>query len=165
MSLLTDEIRHCIGMQVTYPATAPAGRASPSYYAMAVRDENPAYWDDTAARAAGLPGCIAPPTFVVDCNFYARGTADGTGYFGHEWDIPGGPWQVIRGGNDYSFARPVTADDRITVSFTLSDIAEKSTQHGGTQLMVTSRIIYTDAADAEVARNVETMFLRVADAA
>lgn len=160
MTLLSDDIRSCIGAQITYPASEPIGSALPRYYAMAVRDENPAFWDDTTARAAGLPGCVAPTTFIVDCNFYTRGTADENGYFGHEWDIPGGPWQVIRGGNDYQFVRPIVANDRISVAFTLSDIEEKTTRHGGSQLMLTSLIVYMDDDGVEVARNTERMFLR-----
>ncbi len=162
MTLLTDDIRRCIGAQVTYPASEPIGAASPRYYAMAVRDENPAFWDEAAARAVGLPGCVAPTTFIVDCNFYTRGATDESGYFGHQWDIPGGPWQVIRGGNDYQFARPIVATDRISVSFTLSDIEEKATRQGGSQLMLTSLIVYRDDDGEEVARNTETIFLRQA---
>ncbi|MBI2172246.1 MAG: MaoC family dehydratase N-terminal domain-containing protein [Chloroflexi bacterium] len=50
------------------PLTVEITRESIANYARSVQNSNPIYVDDAAARAAGLPGVIAPPTM---CYAYA----------------------------------------------------------------------------------------------
>jgi hypothetical protein len=63
----------------------------------------------------------------------------------------------MRAGNDYEFMRPVLPSDRISVTWTLENIVEKSSSRGGTQLFVTSVARYRDAAGEIVAVNRETV--------
>ncbi|MBI4203335.1 MAG: MaoC family dehydratase N-terminal domain-containing protein [Chloroflexi bacterium] len=44
------------------PMTVEITRESIANYARSVQNNNPVYFDDAAARAAGFPGVIAPPT-------------------------------------------------------------------------------------------------------
>jgi hypothetical protein len=53
--------------------------------------------------------------------------------------------------------RPVLPADRISVTWTLEDIVERSASRGGTQLFVTSVARYRDAAGETVAVNRETL--------
>ena len=53
---------------------------------------------------------------------------------------------MIRAGNDYEFFRPVLPSDRVSVTWTLEDIAERESSRGGTQLFVSSVARYYDAA-------------------
>ena len=64
---------------------------------------------------------------------------------------------LIRAGNEYEFVRPVLPADRISVTWTLEDIVERSSSRGGTQLFVTSVARYLDAEGAVVAINRETL--------
>jgi hypothetical protein len=64
---------------------------------------------------------------------------------------------MMRAGNDYEFMRPVLPSDRISVTWTLENIVEKSSSRGGTQLFVTSVARYRDAAGEIVAVNRETV--------
>ena len=157
MALLTEELKGWIGREVSYPAQEEVGRAAIRCFAMALGDANPLYCDDAYARACGYPSRIAPPTFAVETCQYGAGPPDADGYIGHAWQLPIDGCRMIRAGNAYEFFRPVLPSDRISVSYTLEDIAERSASRGGTQLFVTSVGRYW-AADGELlAVNRETI--------
>jgi len=157
MALLTEELKAWIGREVRYRAPEEIGRAAIRCFALSVRDDNPLYVDDQAARAAGHPSVIAPPTFVVESSQYADGRPDAHGYLGHAWHLPIAGCRMIRAGNDYEFFRPVTPDDRLSVTWTLEDIVERPSSRGGTQLFVTSVARYYDAAGELLAVNRDTL--------
>jgi acyl dehydratase len=157
MALLTDELKTWIGREVHYPAREEMGRASIRYFALALGDTNLLYTDDDYAKAAGYPSVIAQPTLVVESCQYSNQPANNDGYFGHEWHLPVSGCRLIRAGNDYEFTRPVLPTDRISATWSLEDIAERSSSRGGTQLFVTSVARYTDASGAVVAVNRETL--------
>ena len=56
MALLTDELKTWIGREVHYPAREELSRASIRYFALAVGDDNPLYFDNDYARQAGHDG-------------------------------------------------------------------------------------------------------------
>lgn len=157
MSLLTDQLRAWIGREVHYPAIEELGRASIRYYALALGDENQLYVNDSYAREAGYPTLIAPPTLVCDTCQYAHRSPEPNGYIGHEWHLPVAGCRMIRAGNDYEFTRPVLPEDRISVTWTLEEMVERTSSRGGTQLFVTSVARYRDAAGEVVAVNRETV--------
>jgi acyl dehydratase len=157
MALLTEELRSWIGREAHYPAREELGRASIRYFALALDDDNPLYVDDAYARQAGYPSVIAPPTLVCETCQYAHQAPDADGYIGHEWKLPVPASRLVRAGNDYEFKRPVLPSDRISVTWTLERIVEKSSSRGGAQLFVTSVARYRDAAGEIVAVNRETL--------
>lgn len=157
MALLTEELKGWIGREVRYPAREEVGRTAIRYFAVALGDDDPLYRDDDYARACGWPGVIAPPTFVVDSCQYADGLPDADGYVGHAWHLPIEGCRMIRAGNAYEFFRPVLATDRVSVTYALEDIVERSSSRGGTQLFVRS-VARFHAADGELlAVNRETL--------
>lgn len=160
MALLTDELRSCIGREAHYPAREELGRASIRYFALAMGDPNPLYVDDDYARKHGYPSLIAPPTLIVETCQYAHQAPNADGYLGHEWHLPVPNTRLIRAGNDYEFMRPILPTDRICVTWTLEDIAEKPSSRGGTQLFVSSVARYRDAQGELVAVNRETIVLQ-----
>jgi acyl dehydratase len=165
-SLLTDELKGWIGRCVHYPAREEIGRASIRYFALAIGDENPLYLDDAYARAAGHPSLIAPPSFICETAQYAHGAPRENGYFAHEWDLPVTGCRTIRAGNDYEFIRPIVPSDRISVSYTLEDIVEKtSSKSGRTQLFLTSVARFFAEDGSIVAINRETLVLQPIEAA
>lgn len=157
MTLLTDEIRAFIGREVTYTAPEELGRAAIRYFALAIGDDNEVYWHDDAARDAGYPSVIAPPTLICESNQYLHRAPDANGFIGHSWDLPVTGARLIRGGNDYVFERPVLPTDRITVTWHIEDITEKQTSKGEPMLVVTSVATYLDAAGELLATNTETL--------
>ena len=157
MALLTDELKGWIGREAHYPAREELGRASIRYFALALGDDNPLYQDDAYAKNAGYPSLIAPPTLICETCQYAHHAPNADGYIGHEWHLPVPNARLIRAGNDYEFTRALLPADRISVTWTLEDIVERSASRGGTQLFVTSVARYRDAKGEVVAINRETV--------
>lgn len=146
-----------VGQTAQYPAREEVGRSSIRYFATALDDENPVYVDEEAAFAAGFASIVAPPTMICESCQFAGGKRAETGYIGHEWSLPLEGCRMIRAGNDYEFFRPVVAADRIGVEWELTEIVEKPSSRGGTQLFVTSLGTYRDAAGETVATNREVV--------
>jgi len=157
MAVLTEELKAWIGRQAHYAAREELGHASIRYFALALGDDNPLYVDDGYAREAGYPSVIAPPTLICETCQYSNRPPNEDGYIGHEWNLPISGCRVIRAGNEYEFMRPLLPTDRISVTWTLEDIVERSRSSGGTQLFVSSVARYCDAAGEVVAVNRETI--------
>jgi acyl dehydratase len=155
--LLTDEIRALVGREVVYTAPEELGRAAMRYFALAVGDENPLYTDDGYARAAGHDGVMAPPTLVCETNQYAGRRRNADGYAGHEWgvEIPG--TRQVRGGNRYTFHRPVRPSDVLTVTWRITDVAEKENRRGQAMVVLTSTASYRNQDGALLTENEEIL--------
>jgi acyl dehydratase len=160
MALLTDQLKSWIGRERHYIAREELGHASIRYFALALRHENPLHLDDAYAQAAGYPSLIAQPTLVVETSQYAHDAPDDNGYFAHEWHLPAPGCRVVRSGNDYEFVRPILPSDRISVTWLLESMVERSSRRGGTQIFVTSVATFHDAAGQVVAINRETQVLQ-----
>jgi len=159
MTLLTHEIKSWIGREVVYEAPDEVGRASIRYFALAIGDDNPLYFDDDYARENGYDGVIAPPTLVCETNQFI-GAGPGLsedGYLGHTWDLPITGCRLIRGGNEYEFFRPLRPNDRVTVRWSLTDITERTASSGVAMLVVLSEATYADADGEPIAINRETI--------
>jgi acyl dehydratase len=155
--LLTPELKARIGEEARFSSPDELGRAAIRYFAIAIGDLNPLYFDDDFARAHGHPSVIAPPTLVCETNQFIPGPRGADGYLTQifELDVPG--TRQIRGGNSYEFFRPVLPTDRITITWRLEDMAERTSSSGTEMLVVTSVATYTDQSGEMVARNTETM--------
>ena len=160
MRLFTDELNQWIGREFNYTAPEEIGRASIRYFALAIGDDNPLYFDDEYARAAGYAGVIAPPTFICETNQYAHRQPNADGYIGHSWDLPLNGCRMIRGGHAYEFSRPVRPDDRLNVNWRLEDISEHNSSRGGTLLIVTATATFSDQRGEMLASNRETLIFQ-----
>ena len=158
--MLTDELRAWIGREVTYSAPEEIGRASIRYFALAIDDDNPLYFDEGYARAAGYESVVAPATFVCETSQYAHRAPDRDGYMGHVWDLPIQNCRMIRGGHEYEFFRPVLPEDRINVTWRLEDISEHNSSRGGSMLVVISSATYSNNKGELLARNCETLIFQ-----
>jgi acyl dehydratase len=117
--------------------------------AEAIGDPNPLYTDEAAARAAGHPGILAPPTFPAILAVNDR--------FRHSLDL--GTRSLLLGEQSIEYGRPVVAGDRLTVKSRVADVQERAGTSGSTDVLV----IETDgrAADGQlVFRTRETFILR-----
>lgn len=151
-SLLTDDVRAVVGQAVTYRAPEPLGAASIRYFAVAIGSD-PERWLDEA-----------PPTLVCETNqLTGLARPDANHYLGHVWAIPFPvPTVMIRGGNDYRFHRPARPDDRITTTWTVTDIVEHRDRSGAPLVVLTAEASYRSEADELIATNVETLIYRAA---
>jgi acyl dehydratase len=160
LALLTDELKQWIGREVSYTSPEEIGRASIRYFALAIGDDSPLYFDDEYARAAGFAGVIAPPTFICETNQYAHRQPNADGYIGHSWDLPLSGCRMIRGGHEYEFLQPVKPQDRIKVNWRLEDISERNSSRGGTMLIVIAVATFSNQRAEILARNRETLIFQ-----
>jgi acyl dehydratase len=102
----------------TYPASAPyeVSRVKIAEFADAIGDPNPLYRDRDAARAAGYPDVIAPPTFPIVISMAATGQAVLDPGLGVNYAM------VVHGEQRFSYSRQLTAGDVVTAEVTISDI-------------------------------------------
>jgi acyl dehydratase len=156
-SLITDELRDMVGREATYTAPEPLGRAAIRYFALAVGDDNPVYTDDEAARAHGYDGVVAPPTLVCETNQFVGLPRDDNGFAGHAFEVEVPGTRQVRGGNSYRFHRPVRPDDVVTVTWRVTDVAERTTGSGARMVVLTSTATFTDAEGALLVENEETL--------
>ncbi|HVO20237.1 MAG TPA: MaoC family dehydratase N-terminal domain-containing protein [Anaeromyxobacter sp.] len=95
-------------------------------FADALGDPNPIYQDEAAARAAGYPGLVAPPTFATSLTNNER--------FRHSLDL--GTRSILLGEQQIEFTRPVVAGERITVVTKVADVQERAGASGPSDVLV-----------------------------
>jgi acyl dehydratase len=95
-------------------------------YAEALGDPNPIYVDEGAAKAAGYPTLVAPPTFAATLVVNDR--------FRHSLDL--GTRNVLHGEQVIETARPIVAGDRITVKTKVADVQERTGPSGTMDFLV-----------------------------
>ena len=147
MSLLTDDVRALVGRTRTYTAPEPLGRASIRYFALATGDDNPHH----------LAGDVAPPTLVCETNQFVNLPRDENGYAGHGWHFHIPRTREVRGGNSYRFHQPVLPEDVVTVTWTVTDVIERTTGSGASMVVVTSTATYTNQHGDLLVENEETL--------
>ncbi|HEY0940003.1 MAG TPA: MaoC family dehydratase N-terminal domain-containing protein [Steroidobacter sp.] len=88
-------------------------------FAKAVGETNPLFFDTAAATAAGLPGPLAPPTFL-----YTLGTlAFGAETWSNELGID--PTRLLHGEQTFEYFHPIHANEDIVLHRRLVDRYEK----------------------------------------
>lgn len=92
------------------------GREKVREFAAAIGDDNPLFRDVDAARAAGYPDIIAPPTFAVIVSLKASGAVVRDPELGLDYS------RVVHGEQRFAYARPMVAGDELAVSTTIESI-------------------------------------------
>jgi len=118
-------------------------------FAEALGDPNPIYVDEPAARAAGYPTLVAPATFAVALTSSER--------FRHSLDL--GTRSILHSEQQFEYARPIVAGDRITVRSKVADVQERAGASGPMDVIVIEDEARDDAG-ALVLRTRATLILR-----
>lgn len=102
----------------TYPAstTYEVGRVKIKEFAAAIGDHNPIYRDPEAARAAGHPDVVAPPTFPIVFSLSGAGEALADPELGLNFGM------VVHGEQRFEYDRPIHAGDELLCTSTISEI-------------------------------------------
>ncbi len=95
-------------------------------FAEALGDPNPVYVDEAVARAAGYPALVAPATFAVALASNER--------FRHSLDL--GTRSILHSEQQFEYARPILAGDRITVRSKVVDVQERAGASGPMDVIV-----------------------------
>jgi acyl dehydratase len=110
--------RAFIGRSSEAVGTFEVSREHIRKFADAIGDANPVYRDPEAAKAAGHPDVIAPPTFLTTVGLSLRG-ANGPL---DDPDLGLDFGQVVHGEQRYVHHRPVRPGDVLTARTTIDDI-------------------------------------------
>ncbi|HZZ85360.1 MAG TPA: MaoC family dehydratase N-terminal domain-containing protein [Anaeromyxobacteraceae bacterium] len=126
--------RSLIGRE-SEPVVLEVERGAIRRFAEALGDQNPLYEDEATARAAGLPGLAAPPTFPTVLATNAR--------FRQALDLE--PGSYLLGEQSFEYGRPIVAGDRVTVKSRVADVTERPGPSGPAEILV----IEDEGRDAE----------------
>lgn len=133
------------------PPGIPIERGKIHEFANAILDEHPHYHDEQAARAAGLPGVVAPPTFAMASALFAAA------------DQPLHPELAkldmrfaLHGAQEFSFERPICAGDLLVGEMGEVKAYEKTGKRGGVMKFVEIETVYRDQNGEVVLRSKTT---------
>ncbi len=106
-----------------FAASTPflVGREHIRQFARAIGDPNPLYHDLEAARTAGYPDLVAPPTFLVAAIPGALGLPVDDPAFGLDFSL------IVHGEQRFSLSRPVVAGDELTAVTALTGLRTVAT--------------------------------------
>ena len=105
-----------VGRTYSLPASYEVGREKIREFADAIGDGSPVYRDTEAAKAAGYPDVIAPPTFPVIVSFRASGKLITDPELGIDYS------RVVHGEQRFVYTRPIVAGDRLTATLVVDSI-------------------------------------------
>ena len=92
-------------------------------FAKAVKDPNPLYFDEAAAKAeAG--GIVPPPTFTMTMAHWTEGVIGGPKL---DMDLR----RVLHGEQEFEYVKPVHAGDELTATGTITNVFKKAGKRGG----------------------------------
>ncbi|MFI0405379.1 MaoC family dehydratase N-terminal domain-containing protein [Actinomadura sp. 3N508] len=100
----------------TFPPSEPyeVSRVKIREFADAIGDHNPIYHDQEAAKAAGYPDVIAPPTLPIIVSFGAAALNDP--------DLGLNFAMVVHGEQRFEYTRPLRAGDVVITTTTITEI-------------------------------------------
>lgn len=108
--------RDFVGRTYTSKASYEVSRVKIREFAAAIGDGNPIYRDRDAARAAGHPDVVAPPTFPIVFSVQSGGEALADPDLGLNLAM------VVHGEQRFEYVRPICAGDELITSSTITDI-------------------------------------------
>lgn len=142
--------RSLIGLTLE-PFTVEAEKGRLRFFARAVGETNPIFFDEDAARAAGHPGLPLPPTFLFSMEL------DGPEPFAFFHRLGIDFARLLHGEQSFVHHRPAYADERLTFTAQVADIFDKK---GGALEFVVRETKVADTSGAPVADLTTVLVIR-----
>jgi len=120
-----------VGMHYRYPDFYEVGREKIREYAIAVKNDDAAYYDESAAADLGHESLPAPLTFISVFGYQAQ-----TAFFA-DANIGISDEQIVQVDQELKFLRPIKAGDRLYCDVYVHSIR----QAHGTDIIVTKNLI------------------------
>jgi len=130
------------------PGGIPVERGKVHEFANAILDDHDHYHDEEAARAAGLPSVVAPPTFAMTAALFEGASGPPPAEF-ESFDMR----YALHGAQEMIFERPLFAGDVLTGEPGEVRSYEKGGRRGGRLKFVEFETIYRDQSGAVVLRS------------
>jgi len=140
--------RHHIGRR-TEALVVDVEKGAIRRFAEALGDQDPIYYDEAAARAAGYGRIPAPPTFPTSLR--PPDIREGMGV-----DMR----RLLHGEQSFDLRRPLYAGDRLRVHARVADITEKAGKSGVMDVLVTEQIGEDDETGEVVFVGRSTVLIR-----
>lgn len=138
---LSDEI---VGMHFRYPDYYEVGREKLREYALAVQNDDPAFFEEKAAAELGYDGLLAPLTFISVFGYQAQ-----TAFFDHA-NIGIEDANIVQVDQELKFLRPIQAGDRLYCDVYVHSVRRSF----GADIIVTKNIVTND--DGQVVQETYT---------
>ncbi len=126
-----------VGMHFRYPDHYVVGREKLREYAVAVKNDDPAYYDDAAAAELGHASIPAPLTFISVFGYQAQ-----TAFFANA-NIGVTDMQIVQVDQVIKFVKPIHAGDTLYCDVYVDSVR----QAHGTDIIVTKNIVTNDNGD------------------
>lgn len=136
--LITDEMRAEIGKE-SEPWTCEVDKTAIRMFARSVGHVDPIYYDESAAKAAGYRGLVAPPGYLGTPIFNPSAAGRRGREFGAQ---PSRPLRrILNGGTEIEYLDDVCAGDVLTAT---SHVASYEETKGslGEMLITTNKTVY-----------------------
>jgi acyl dehydratase len=130
--------RELVGRSYPPSAVYEVGRAKIAEFAAAIGDDDPVYRDPEAAKAAGHPDVIAPPTFAIVLTLEAANVVLG------DPDVDFDYSRVVHCEQKFAHARPIRAGDRLVATTTIDAVRTVA----GNDLLTTRVDVATEDGEA-----------------
>jgi acyl dehydratase len=125
---LSDKI---VGMHFRYPDHYEVGREKIREYAEAVKNEDPAYFEDEAAAKLGYDGVLAPLTFISVFGYQAQSA------FFASANVEIKDMKIVQVDQVLKFLRPIKVGDRLYCDVYVDSFRRSF----GTDIIVTKNLI------------------------
>ena len=142
-----------VGRSYPHAATYVAAREKIREFAEAIGDDDPVYRDPGAARAAGHPDVIAPPTFAIVLSMRSQAALVEDPDLGLDYS------RVVHGDQSFTHHRPVRAGDELSATLHVDAIRSAA---GNDLLEIRCEI--TDAGEEPVTTARSLLVMRREDA-
>ena len=126
-----------VGMHYRYPDYYEVGREKVREYAVAVKNDDAAFFDDDAAARLGHEALPAPLTFISVFGYQAQ-----TAFFANA-NIGIEDAQIVQVDQALKFVKPIHAGDRLYCDVTVHSVREAH----GTDIIVTKNIVTNHKGD------------------
>ena len=126
-----------VGMHYRYPDHYEVEREKIREYAIAVQNEDAAFFQEDAAAELGYKGLLAPLTFICVFGYKAQ-----TAFFKHA-NIAVEDAQIVQVDQVLKFQRPIVVGDRLYCDVYVDSVRRTH----GTQIIVTKNIVTNEAGD------------------
>lgn len=111
--------------------TFPIERGKLRELALALHDEDPVWFEEDAAGAAGFDGIPVPPTATVLAAHWTPGAL-----IGRPLDLGLDIDRLLHGEAAWSELRPIRAGDELTASARVADVSTREGRRGGTMTLL-----------------------------
>jgi len=131
---LSDKI---VGMHFRYPDHYEVGREKVREYAAAVKNEDPAFFDEQAAAELGYDGLLAPLTFISVFGYQAQSA------FFASANVETKDAKIVQVDQVLKFLTPIKVGDRLYCDVYVDSIR----QSFGTDIIVTKNVVTNQAGE------------------